>query len=398
MRVGTPGFIPARLVEARAARRIKTQKQLADMLGTVASTVSRWEKGDFAPDADALSALSNALNVRREYFLRPFPKSIRPHFHRQLSSTLVGDLRYQYSQMSWLQELSSTLNHYVDFPTLDIPDVLQGASWKQLRDEDIEQIAIDLRSYWHLGNGPCVDIVQLLERIGIIVGTIEMGTSKLDGLCSWSPIDDRPHILLANDKMSFPRRQMDGAHELAHAILHRDVTTEEFNENLKEIEMQAFRLASAFLMPSNSYPYEVKRASLANFLQLKEKWRVAVKAQIHRATDLGLIPKEYVIDLYKLYSARGWTKSEPLDKEWELTKPTVMKDALNLIIDAGIRTKKDLLSVEFIIADKDLETLCSTEKNWFSQKEGQLIQLKVKETDKKRTTSQFGEVVPFKRN
>lgn len=398
MRVGTPGFIPARLVEARAARRIKTQKQLADMLGTVASTVSRWEKGDFAPDADALSALSNALNVRREYFLRPFPKSIRPHFHRQLSSTLVGDLRYQYSQMSWLQELSSTLNHYVDFPTLDIPDVLQGASWKQLRDEDIEQIAIDLRSYWHLGNGPCVDIVQLLERIGIIVGTIEMGTSKLDGLCSWSPIDDRPHILLANDKMSFPRRQMDGAHELAHAILHRDVTIEEFNENLKEIEMQAFRLASAFLMPSNSYPYEVKRASLANFLQLKEKWRVAVKAQIHRATDLGLIPKEYVIDLYKLYSARGWTKSEPLDKEWELTKPTVMKDALNLIIDAGIRTKKDLLSVEFIIADKDLETLCSTEKNWFSQKEGQLIQLKVKETDKKRTTSQFGEVVPFKRN
>ncbi|MFK0683828.1 XRE family transcriptional regulator [Ochrobactrum sp. BD67] len=398
MRVGTPGFIPARLVEARAARRIKTQKQLADMLGTVASTVSRWEKGEFSPDADALSALSEVLKVRREYFLRPFPTSVRPSFHRQLSTTLAADLRYQESQMSWLQELSSTLNHYVDFPPLDIPDVLQGASWKQLRDDDIEQIAIDLRSHWRLGNGPCVDIVQLLERVGIIVGTIEMGTSKLDGLCSWSAIDDRPHILLATDKMSFPRRQMDGAHELAHVILHREVTPEEFKDNIKEIEMQAFRLASAFLMPSNSYPYELKRASLANFLLLKERWRVSIKAQIHRVAGLGLIPREYMTDLYKLYSARGWTKAEPLDSEWDLTNPTLMKDALNLIVESGTRTKQDLLSVEFVISDNDLENLCSTEEKWFSQKEGQLIQLKIKAPERKNSTSTVGEIIPFKRN
>jgi hypothetical protein len=75
-----------------------------------------------------------------------------------------------------------------------------------------------------------------------------------------------------------------------------------------------------------------------------------------------------------------------------------MKDALNLIVESGTRTKQDLLSVEFVIADNDLENLCSTEEKWFSQKEGQLIQLKIKDAERKNSTSTVGEIIPFKRN
>ncbi len=59
---------------------------------------------------------------------------------------------------------------------------------------------------------------------------------------------------LATDKMSFPRRQMDAAHELAHVVLHRDVTPLELKDNLKFIEAQAFRLASAFLLRRRLIP------------------------------------------------------------------------------------------------------------------------------------------------
>jgi Zn-dependent peptidase ImmA (M78 family) len=92
---------------------------------------------------------------------------------------------------------------------------------------------------------------------------------RLDGLCSWSPIDDRPHILLASDKMSFARRQMDAAHEMAHAILHRDATEEQLKRDLKLIETQAFRLASAFLLPSTTYPVEMRFPSLATMVTAK---------------------------------------------------------------------------------------------------------------------------------
>ncbi|QRG08933.1 ImmA/IrrE family metallo-endopeptidase [Xanthobacter dioxanivorans] len=395
MRVGTPGFVPARLEEARAARRIKTQKDLAERLNVAASTVSRWQKGEIAPDANALAEIAVAFGVRREFFLRPICVSDRPMFHRALSSTYVPDLKFQRSQMSWLQEVSSILQHYVDFPHVDIPDVLAGASWRQLRTEDIEQIALELRRHWKLGEGPCGDIISLLERVGVIVGTIEMGTARLDGLCSWSPVDGRPHILLATDKMSFPRRQMDGAHELAHAVLHQNVSEDEFNDSLKDIEAQAFRLASAFLMPSTSYPLEVRRPSLANLLNLKERWRVSIKAQIRRLADLQIIPRDYVTDLYKLHSARGWTKEEPLDREWPLTQPRTLREALNLLVNAGGRTKADLLAVEFTMSPTDIERLTALPSGWFKEKAGELVQLKNGHSRSREAPSEAGVVIPF---
>lgn len=397
MAVGTLGFMPERLTEARQARRIASKTALARLLSVAASTAARWEDGSSAPDSEALTMLASLLQVRREFFLRPVVRGPRPMFHRSLASTLVRDIDYQHSQMRWLQEISSVLQHYVDFPTVDIPDVLGGASYKQLRDEDIERIALDLRRHWKIGEGPCTDVVALLERVGVVVSAIEMGTSKLDGLCSWSASDDRPHILLATDKMSFPRRQMDAAHEMAHAVLHKDVTGDDLKKNLKVIETQAFRLASAFLLPSTTYPHEVARPSLAALLSLKERWRVSVKAQIKRLADLEIIPEDHAVDLYKLYSAKGWNREEPLDREWPVPEPRNLRDALNVIVESGVRTKADLLSVEFTMSQGDVENLANLTAGWFTQKAGEVIQLKTDAARQGTRLERLAEVVPFNR-
>lgn len=395
MRVGTPGFVPGRLSEARDARRIPSMSALARQLGINPSTVSRWEDGSAAPDLDVLQRLASELRVRQEFFLRPSFESAQPIFFRSQASTLSRDLNYQRAQMRWLQEISSTLEHYVDLPTLDLPDVLEGATYRQLRDEDVEGIALRLRQHWRMGDGPCADVVSVLERVGFVVGSIEMGTAKLDGLCSWSPVDGRPHILLANDKMSFPRRQMDAAHEMAHALLHRGVTKEEFARDLKFIETQAFRLASAFLMPSTSYPIEVRSPSLANLLTLKERWRVSIKAQIRRLADLEVIPPEFATHLYKLYSAKGWSREEPLDRQWEPSEPRVLRDALQLIVDEGVRTKADLLAVEFTITAGDVENLCGLPNGWFSRDAAEVVRLKAP-ADRAPSVGE-GSVIPFRK-
>lgn len=397
MRVGIPGFVPDRLAEARAARRIATKSGLARLLSVNPSTVGRWEDGTSAPDENAWTALASTLNVRREYFLRPIFDSPRPFFYRTLSSTLVRDLEYQHAQMRWLHEISSTLQHYVELPKVDIPDVLNDASYKQLREDDIERIALDLRRHWGIGEGPCADVVSVLERIGVVVASIEMGTSKLDGLCSWSASEDRPHILLATDKMSFPRRQMDAAHELAHAVLHKGVSREDLRKDLKEIEAQAFRLASAFLMPSTTYPHEVARPSLAALLALKERWRVSVKAQIKRLSDLEIIGSDHATDLYKLYSAKGWNREEPFDRQWEIPEPHSLAYALNAIVSSGLRTKSDLLAVEFTISAGDVENLTNLPAGWFADKGGEVVQLKPEISPSGPLLGASGVVVPFSR-
>lgn len=396
MRVGTPGFVPERLVEARAARRVQSMKELALMLGVSPSSVSRWETGKQAPEADALTALAKALRVRREFFLRPTFDSPRPMFYRKLVSTLKRDREYQSSQVRWLHEISHALQHYVDFPEVDIPDVLGGNSYSQLRDEDIEDIASELRSHWKLGEGPCANVVAVLEKIGCVVGSIEMGTSKLDGVCSWSKHEDRPHILLSSDKMNFPRRQMDAAHELGHAVLHRNVSAKALRDDLPEIERQAFRFASAFLMPQTTYVPEVPNYSLGGLLSLKERWRVSVKAQIKRLVDLEIIPQDHATQLYKIYSAKGWNRQEPMDKEWPVPKPRMLHDALCMIVDSGTRSKDDMLSVEFTMHPGDIENLTNLPPGWFSKKTGDVVPLNLKsETSREADASPGGSVIPF---
>jgi len=90
---------------------------------------------------------------------------------------------------------------------------------------------------------------------------------------------------------------MDAAHEMAHAVLHRNVSEDGLRKDLKAIESQAFRLASAFLLPSTTYPHEVRHPSLATLLSLKERWRVSIKAQIKRLVDLDIIPPEHATDV-----------------------------------------------------------------------------------------------------
>lgn len=396
MRIGTPGFVPERLIEARAARRIPSKTELARMLGVAPSKVSRWESGEHSPEADALTDLARELRLRREYFLRPISSGTKPFFHRALASTLKRDLTYQHAQVNWLHEISSVVQHYVDLPDVDIPDVMGTTHFKQLRDEDIEGFAAHLRQHWKIGDGPCIDIVGLMERIGCVVGSIEMGTSKLDGVCSWAESDDRPHILLATDKMSLPRRQMDAAHELGHAILHRNVTKIELAKELKVIEKQAFRFASAFLMPETTYVRGLPNFSLAGMLTVKERWRVSVKAQISRLRSLGIIDGDDATRMYKTYSAKGWNRSEPMDREWNLPQPNLLKDALQLIVNSGTRTKEELLAVEFTMHPGDVENLANLPSGWFSKKAGQVVELSLRESQKEfPSEGETGQVIPF---
>lgn len=397
MRIGTPGFISERLAEARDARRIPSRAALARRINVSASSVARWEDNTSGqtPDPATLLRLAGELQVRPEYFLRPTYERDGPTFLRSLSSTLVRDLKFQTSQMQWLHEISYIVSHYVDLPEVNIPDVLGGADYTQLRDEDIEQIALDLRVHWGVGDGPSCDIVSLMERIGIVVAAIPMNTTKLDGLCSWSPVDGRPHVLLATDKMSFPRRQMDAAHELAHAILHKNVPTEEFETNLRMIERQAFRLASAFLMPSTTYPLEVRRPSLAVLSSLKERWRVSIKAQIKRLSDIDMIPEDLSRQLYKLYSAKGWSKGEPLDQHWPVQDPRALRDSLNLIVDNGVRGKADLLATEFTLSASDVELLCGLPANWFERDSAEVVTLKQTSRDNPSPVQGEAQVIAF---
>lgn len=396
MRTGTPGFRPARLIQAREARGVLSREAFAQLVGKNASTIYRWEEGEASPDPEAVRQLASALNVRVEFFLRDGVAADTPVFFRSLAATLKRDRTFQKARLLWLMEIADAVQEYIEFPSLDVPDVLGNTHYRALRDDDLERIASELRQHWGLGSEPIPNVIEVMEQAGIVVAGETLGTTNLDGLTQWQQGEEpRPFVMLADDKMSFARRQMDSAHELAHCVLHRRVSENELRGDLAFIETQAFRLASALLLPSESYASELMSPSLNAMLLLKDRWKVSIKAQIKRVHDLRMVDDEGARSLYKFYSARGWSKGEPFDADWPLQRPRMMSEALNAIVDMRMRSKADLLSTDFTIPARDLEALCGLPPGWFSEQDSSIIKLVPRGDALAESSSDGGTVLQF---
>ncbi len=54
-----------------------------------------------------------------------------------------GDISRQLARLRWLQEIATVIQHYANLPPVNVPDALAGTSYRQLRNDDIERIALN---------------------------------------------------------------------------------------------------------------------------------------------------------------------------------------------------------------------------------------------------------------
>jgi Zn-dependent peptidase ImmA (M78 family)/DNA-binding XRE family transcriptional regulator len=399
MRIGTPGFQPERLIEARDSRGL-TQVALAELVNRQSSSISRWETGIHPPESEVLEALGKALNVPVAFFMRPVQNhGHAPLFFRSMASTTQIIRKRTEVRLRWAQDISLKLQESIDLPAVNVPH-LEVNDYREIRDEDIERAANQCRKRWDLGSGPISDLLLALENAGIIVVKEEVGTVKMDGLSNWSSADDRPYMLIAKDKDTCVRSRMDAAHELGHLVLHRGLKPKTLNNgaDFKEIERQAFYFAGAFLMPEESFASEIWSPSLNAFVSLKERWKTSVGAMIMRCRVLEIIGEDHERRIWKYYSAKGWRKSEPLDDSFIPEEPRLLSRSVQLLIDEGLFTHAELLN-DFLLHAQDIESLCNLPTGYMTARKAEILHLpKLKERSGESSSGKNGSVVPFSRN
>lgn len=399
MRIGTPGFQPKRLIEARDSRGL-TQIALAELVNRKSSSISRWEIGAQSPEPEALEALGKALNVPVVFFMKPIRNhGNAPLFFRSMASTTQIIRKRTEVRLRWAQDISLKLQESVDLPEVNVPH-LDVSDYREIRDEDIERAASQCRKHWDLGFGPISDLLLALENAGIIVVKEEVGTVKMDGLSNWSSVDDRPYILIAKDKDTCVRSRMDAAHELGHLVLHRGLKPKTLNNgaDFKEIERQAFYFAGAFLMPEESFASEIWSPSLNAFISLKERWKTSVGAMIMRCKVLEIISEDHEERIWKYYSAKGWRKSEPLDDSLKPEEPRLLSRSVQLLINEGLYTHAELLN-DFLLNAQDVESICNLPFGYMTARKAEVLHLpKLKERSEGSCSGKNGSIVPFSRN
>jgi Zn-dependent peptidase ImmA (M78 family)/transcriptional regulator with XRE-family HTH domain len=391
-------FVPERLSEARDARGI-TQKTLAEASECSDTTISQWEHGVQAPTPAGLEKIAAALNVFPSYFGKKMPyHGDSPVFFRSLANATKRVRTKEKARVRWLQHISGCLQETLEFPPVNIPRVVRPGQYPRLANADLEQIAADVRAHWKIGSGPIRTMVLVAENAGVVVGVDEVGSQAIDGQANWSEVDSRPYILLARDKYTAYRRQMDIAHELSHVLLHRDVSEDELTENFDLIESQAKYLAGAILMPPKTFVSEISSLSLDGFLALKKRWMVAIGAMIMRSRQLNVLSEEAAARLWKYRATRGWHRREPYDlpSETPIEEPRLLPRSIDMIIKTGVRSKRDLLEIDIGLGAPDVEMLAGLVPGYFSGEPAPVVRIEPRVRDRE-ASGVAAEVIPFKR-
>jgi len=370
-RLGTP--VPERLREARMARGI-TISEMAEAIDVSRQAISQYELGHVQPSGIVLAKIIELLKLPLAYFLEPMEPQHAPTgvtFFRSLASTTKRTRESITIRSQWIEKVYLYLQEFVNFPNVDIPCFSNG---KELEDDEIEEIALAIRKEWGLGLGPISNVILLLEKHGFIVARGEFGSLKTDACSQWR--GERPFIFLGSDKGIAVRSRFDSFHESAHSILHMGIDEVQFNDSktLKRLENEANKFAAAFLLPRDTFCQEVMSSSINHFITLKRRWKVSIAAMIYRCQELDILTDNQVLYLRKQLSK--YRKKEPLDDELIPESTTLLKQAMTMLIDAGIKTPTEIVD-EIKLTPDIIENICNLPKGTLSLS-GKVISLNLK--------------------
>lgn len=277
-------FHPPRLTVARELRGL-TKAALAERIDKSPAAISQFEgvgRVSCKPDAQTLARIALTLGVPVSFFSRKHPESNleldQCHF-RSLRSASQRQRRKLLAIGTLTRDLLGFLEEHLELPHEEISYLARTVRGT----DDIERAARDVRQAWGLGLGPINSVTRLLESRGVLVVQVPAECKDVDAFSTWH--GGRPLIFLVMEKGSTSRTRFDACHELGHLVMHTDVSP-----GSSELEREANRFASAFLLPAESFAAECPRwLNWPHFHELKARWLVSVQALVRRAYDLRLL-------------------------------------------------------------------------------------------------------------
>jgi Zn-dependent peptidase ImmA (M78 family)/DNA-binding XRE family transcriptional regulator len=367
MRIGTPGFVGARLAEAREARGL-TVSSLAELIGISSQNISQYEHCKQSPSPEIMDRLCDRLNFDLRFFTRP-PRehqTDRLHFRSMSAATKAARIK-AIRRFGWLKEMVWYLREYLELPRMNIPVFDVPADATRIKDELIEEIANECRRYWQLGDGPVADLLLALENNGVVVSCAKFDAETLDAFSQWCSEDSTPYIVLGTDKQSAVRLRFNAAHELGHLVLHRNIDKKQLNgaAGYSLTEQQAHYFASAFLLPATRFTEEVWAPTLEGFRSLKPYWRVSIGTMIVRCEHLGILSPEQSKRLWIYMNRKGWKKSEPLDDQLECERPRLLRRSFQMLVEDGMKAR-DQIVYDLRLTPSDMEEMAELHLGFFN--------------------------------
>lgn len=285
------------------AKRIKSARTLAGLSlrelseklnGLVSyNAISKYEKALMMPDSKILIQMAHAMNVKPDYFFRPFTVEIGSIEFRKRSKLPMKEVN------SIKEDVTDTISRYIELEQfLNLSSDFESPIKNLIinNGDDVENAVNILLEKWKIGINALSNVIELLEDKEIKV--IELDANlEFDGLSGWA--NNKIPLIVVNKNFPIERKRLTALHELGHLVLtFADGLEHKIKENL------CHRFAGAMLMPKETFLLELggprKRISIPELIAIKETYGISIQAIMARARNLDII----TIDRYT--SFRIW--------------------------------------------------------------------------------------------
>ncbi len=257
-------------------------EKLAQSLAAPVSkqAINKYEKGLMKPDSSVLIALANALDMKIDYFFRPFTVEVdKVEFHKKSGFT-------EKMASAVKEHVREELERYLEIEQIAGSQVRFTLPRKEVRTlEEAKAFAGEIRQILALGNDGISNVIEVLEDNGIKV--IEIAENEgFDGLSGFA--NEEIPLIVVNGNFFTERKRFTALHELGHLLL--DIPA---NVSPKEIECLCNAFASEMLLPAvvlksklGNTRYDI---SLSELTDIQRQFGISVDDIMASLQELGVI-------------------------------------------------------------------------------------------------------------
>lgn len=346
MSVLESSFNGARLKSARQYNGM-TIGEVAEALNVSNQSISQFENNKTEPRLENVFALSNLLGFPRDYFYEKdnADVTIGNTYFRSLTTTTKKERNAQVERARLLSQIYGAIQKHISFPEYDL---------ELKADLTPEELAAYVREKWQLGDKPIYNLIDIMERHGIIISNAFEGNSNIDAYSHVEFIEHKvvPIVILGYEKNVF-RQQFNAAHELGHILTDGYYELEKLSKaEYRDMEKYMNHFACALLIPKSMLARDLQgnaKTDIRYYIELKKRYRVSAQALIVRACQIGAITNNQYQYLMKQISQNNFRLKEPYDDSFPLIFPRYLKQAMLMI-----KKDKGISGSEFMDILKDM--------------------------------------------
>ena len=321
-------FNGARLKAARQYNAL-TIGDVAKALNVSNQSISQFENNKAEPKSENVFLLSNLLGFPRDFFYEQdnINVTIGNTYFRSLASTSKKERNAQVERVKLLSQIYEAIQKHITFPCFDL---------EVLENKTPEELAVYVRENWGLGREPIYNLIDIMERHGVIITNAFEDNQDIDAYSHVEIINHKavPVVVLGYETNIF-RQQFNAAHELGHILTDGQYELEELSKaEYRDMEKYMNRFAGALLVPEELLLEDLRgngKTDIRYYIELKKKYRVSAQALIVRANQIGAITSNQYQYLMKQISQRNYRIKEPLDDAYQLIFPRYLKQAMVMI-------------------------------------------------------------------